>query len=49
MLPIENMDGREDHRRNLGDHEEYDSEEDAYEKADVSSNYMPSEKFEEKT
>ena len=49
MLAIENMDGKEDHRRTIGDDEEYDSEEDAYEEADVPSNYLPSEKIEEKT
>ena len=48
MLAIENMDGKEDLHRNLGDHGEYDSEEDEYE-ANVPSNYLPSEKFEEKT
>ena len=49
MLPIENVDGKEDHRHTIGDDEEYDSEEDAYEEADVPSNYLPSQKFEEKT
>ena len=48
VLAIENMDGKEDLHRNLGDHEAYDSEEDEYE-ADVPSNYLPSEKIEEKT